>query len=117
MPGYLSLLKKPLPSSDIIQYSSIDKVVIDSIEQALFTVEIEIAGDTYYITEKTGKRLTRRSILDIQKLFIPVSVKSMFLRHNSPYDEMIGHDVNTSSNELLVPLGNYFAEDDSTINH
>ncbi len=117
MPGYLSLLKKPLPLSDAIQYPSIDKVVIDSIEQALFSVEIEIAGDAYYITEKSGHRLTRRSILAIQKLFIPVSVKSMFLRHNSPYDEMIGQSESASSNELLVPLGNYFSEDDISVNH
>ena len=38
------------------------------------------------------------------------NVKEMYLCHRSTYDEMIGHDVNTYGNEMLVPIGDYFAD-------
>ncbi|MEO0442370.1 MAG: DUF6482 family protein, partial [Pseudomonadota bacterium] len=62
----------------------------------------------YYITESKVKSLTRRSIVEIQSLLVGFNVRAMFLRQVSPYDEMIGLESSQGSNELLVPLGNFF---------
>jgi hypothetical protein len=110
MDSYLGVVKKPLLLSDIGQFASIDKIIIDSLEQALYRVEVIVGDDVFYLLEKPGKNLTRRSVVAIQKLFIGCPVKEMFLRHSSPYDEMIGLGEGERNNELLVPVGNYFAQ-------
>lgn len=109
------LIKKPLLFSDIDKSKVLDKVIIESLEQALYRLVIELDQQQYYILEKPGKSLTRRSLLEIQELLIPFQVAKMFLSHQSPYDEMIGHEVNGHSNELLVPIGNYFEGSNTTV--
>ncbi|MGH1441345.1 MAG: DUF6482 family protein [Cellvibrionaceae bacterium] len=103
-------LKRPILLSDLHQFDYLEQVIIESLEQALYRLEVVIGGQIYYVNEQKGKSLTRRSIVEIQSLLTPYSIHKMYLRHSSPYDEMIGHDVNFGSNELLVPLGNFFAD-------
>ncbi|MGH1486616.1 MAG: DUF6482 family protein [Cellvibrionaceae bacterium] len=100
--------KQPVLLSDLSQFNILDKVIIESLEQALYRVEIEVEGNVYYVIEARGKSLTRRSILEIQALLTPYTIGKMFLRQTSAYDEMIGLESTDDSNELLVPLGNYF---------
>ena len=111
------VVKKPLLLSDLGQFESITKIIIDSLEQALYRVEVIVGADVYYLLEKPSKNLTRRSIVEIQKLFMPYKVKEMFLRHSSPYDEMIGMSEGERNNELLVPVGNYFAQEAPKVVH
>jgi hypothetical protein len=112
------VVKKPLLLSDLGQFESIDKIIIDSLEQALYRVEVIVGADVYYLLEKPSKNLTRRSVVEIQKLFMAYTVKEMFLRHSSPYDEMIGmSEGEQRNNELLVPVGNYFAQEAPKIVH
>lgn len=99
---------QPLLLNELSRFDVIDKVILDSLEQALYRVEVEVADQRYYLIESPGKSLTRRSIVEIQALLIPFKVTAMYLKHSSPYDEMIGHEVSAHSNQLLVPLGNYF---------
>lgn len=117
MNNYEGVVKKPLLVSELKQFECIDKVIIDSLEQALYRVEVIVDGDFFYLLEKPGKNLTRRSIIDIQKLFISCYVKEIFLRHTSAYDEMIGLSEEGSDNELLVPVGNYFAHESQAVIH
>jgi len=105
-----SLPKRAILLSDLSKFDYLEKVIIESLEQALYRLEVVLGGHVYYVTEKAGKSLTRRSIVEIQSLLTPYKIHEMHLRHLSPYDEMIGHDINTDSNELLVPLGNFFAD-------
>ena len=109
------MIKKPLLLSELEQYNVIDKVIIESLEQALYRLVVEMAGQQYYVVEPSGRSLTRRSIVDIQAVLIPFHVKAMYLYHQSPYDEMIGHDVNKNSNALFVPIGQYFTSDDKVL--
>ena len=117
MGSHLGVVKKPLLLSELGQFECIDKIIIDSLEQALYRVEVIVGEQVFYLLEKPSKKLTRRSIVEIQKLFIPYYVKEMFLRHISPYDEMIGLSEGKSNNELLVPVGNYFASESQKIVH
>ncbi|MFT6390308.1 MAG: hypothetical protein ACJAUP_003710 [Cellvibrionaceae bacterium] len=96
--------------SDLSKFDYLEKAIVESLEQALYRLEVVLGGHVYHVNEKPGKTLTRRSIVEIQSLLTPYKIHQMYLRHLSSYDEMIGHDINTGSNELLVPLGNFFAE-------
>jgi len=102
--------KRPILLSDLHQFDYLEQVIIESLEQALYRLEVVIGGQLYYVNESKGKSLTRRSIVEMQSLLTPYTIHKMYLRHLSPYDEMIGHDVSKGTNELLVPLGNFFAD-------
>ena len=108
-------VKKPLLFSSMDRSQVIDKVIIESLEQALYRLVVEINQQQYYILETPEKSLIRRSLLEIQQLLVPFHVKQMYLSHTSPYDEMIGHEISGNSNELLVPIGNYFEGMESTV--
>jgi hypothetical protein len=101
-------LIKPLLFKELLKFNRIDKVIIESLEQALYRVEIEVQGQTYYVLESPGKILSRRSILHIQEILMQFNIGKIFLRHVSPYDEMIGLEENAQSNQLLIPIGNFF---------
>lgn len=102
------MIKKPILLGDIAYATVIDKMIIESLEQALYRVVIEIKGQQYYVLESEGKSLTRHSVVAIQEQFKACIIKQIFLQHSSPYDEMIGLEVNATGNTLLVPIGNYF---------
>jgi hypothetical protein len=104
----MSMIKKPVLLTELSRFSAIDKVIIESLEQALYRLVIEVDQQQYYVLEKPQKALTRRSIVAIQELLTPFIVHGMYLSHKSPYDEMIGLEVSDSSNEMFVPVGDYF---------
>jgi len=109
-------IKQPILLSELSRFPVIDKVILESLEQALYRLVIEVDQQQYYVLEKKGKSLTRRSVVAIQELLTPFVIRGMYLSHQSPYDEMIGHEVNSSSNEMLVPIGDYFKNvRDSTV--
>ncbi len=100
--------KRAMLLEHLSQFDYLEKVIIESLEQSLYRLDVVIGGHTYYVNESPGKSLTRRSIADIQSLLTPYIIHKMYLRQVSPYDEMMGQDISPSSNELLVPLGNFF---------
>ena len=106
------LSKKPILLAELSSFHRIDKAIIESLEQALYRLEIEVDGQIFYIFEAPGKSLVRRNKLDLQALLSDLPIKAWFLRHNSPYDEMVGQPQGSGANELLVPLGNYFSTAD-----
>ena len=110
-------LKKPLKLCDLYPHTIIDKAIIESIEQALFYLELEINKQRFYVLDADNKILSRRSIIDMQALLKPYHVMAMYLRHRSPYDEMIGQEPSGHSNEMLLPLGDYFAGESSPNKH
>lgn len=101
-------IKKPIFLAELVRFTIIDKVIIESLEQALYRLLIQVDGQQYYVLEKKGKSLTRRSIVELQELLIPFPIRAMYLSHKSPYDEMIGQEVNQHGNEMLVTIGDYF---------
>ncbi len=109
------LVKKPILLSDLGNFEYIEKVIIESLEQALYSLVIEVDQQQYYVLESENKALTRRSIIAMQEVLSRYIVKSMYLQHKSPYDEMIGQEVNVNSNALLVPIGHYFEQPEGTV--
>jgi hypothetical protein len=100
--------KQPILLSELSRFPVIDKAILESLDQALYRLVIEVDQQQYYVLEKKGKLLTRRSVVAIQEMLTPFTIANMYLSHQSPYDEMIGHEVNSNSNEMLVQIGNYF---------
>jgi hypothetical protein len=108
-------IKKPILLGDLGEFNVIDKAIIESLDQALYRLVIEVGGQQYYVLETASKSLTRHSIIAIQELLAPFNVGAMYLQHQSPYDEMIGQEEGEGSNTLLVPVGNYFESRDHTV--
>jgi len=67
--------------------------------------------------ETAAKSFVRHNIVEVQAGLSHCTITQMFLRHQSPYDEMIGHEPSNTNNELLVPLGNYFDDKIKEIRH
>jgi len=105
---------KPIFLKELSTCERLDRVIVESIEQALYRVTLEFNGQRYYLVDNTGKSLTKRSKLDILLLFKSITIDELYLKHTSPYDEMIGLDEGDHDNELLVPLGNYYAQASET---
>ncbi|MEP4148403.1 MAG: DUF6482 family protein [Halioglobus sp.] len=79
-------------------------VIIHSLDQALYQVTVSIAGETYLLTESSGSILRRHSLQQVRELLRDMPIKSVKLRHQSAYDEMIGQPVRTQDNTLEVSL-------------
>lgn len=90
----------------IRQYQPLDKVIIHSVGMGIYQASVEKDGDEYYLVESDGTPLKANNIIDLQRQLRPLIFAKMVLCHESPYDEMIGHQTQTSgSNRLEVPLG------------
>jgi len=101
---------KPMSITVLNTYKHLDRVIVESLEQALYRVTLEVDGQRYYLTEASGKNLTKRNKLEIIALFKSIAIDGLYLKHDSPYDEMIGLNEAVHDNELLVPLGNIYAD-------
>lgn len=108
---------KPMSVASLNDYQHLDRVIVESLEQALYRVTLEVDGQRYFLTESPGKSLTRRSTLEILVLFKSMVIDELYLKHTSPYDEMIGLQEGDYDNELLVPLGNYYAHEPNETCH
>jgi len=90
--------------STLEKFFSVDKLVFNSLDVALYNVSAIIESEEYMITDERGDHLTSRNLLNLQKLLRNVKSKKQVLRHTSAYDEMIGGPIKTS-NVLEVSLG------------
>ncbi|WP_440054671.1 DUF6482 family protein [Pseudoalteromonas sp. T1lg65] len=89
----------------LASYQPLQKVVVHSIDLALFQVSVVIDGTEYHVKEGDKALLQAQSPLQIQQRFAHLSYRQMVLRHQSAYDEMIGQPVRTTPNTLEVPFG------------
>lgn len=85
--------------------AEIDKIIIHSLDQMLYQVSVMLAGQEYFVVDKQSKLIRSHNILSIQALFDGLNCKSMVLRQQSAYDEMVGQPPK-GDNTLEVPLGN-----------
>ncbi|WP_070963974.1 DUF6482 family protein [Vibrio sonorensis] len=95
-------MKKTL--EQIVKTSNVDKLVIHSIDLALYQASVLIDGVEYFIANDDGSFLTTRSLIEMQKKCRPLHIEQQFLRHASAYDEMIGTTTKKRSNALEVPI-------------
>ncbi len=90
--------------SKLEKFFSVEKLVFNSLDVALYNVSAVIEGEEHMITDERGDHLLSRNLLNLQKLLRHVKSQKQVLRHASAYDEMIGGPTKTS-NVLEVSLG------------
>ncbi|MCG8671426.1 MAG: DUF6482 family protein [Pseudomonadales bacterium] len=90
--------------SQLMTMQPLQKVVIHSLDCALYQVSIVQDLCEFFVTDDKGKMLRTHSISDMQRFFLGLEVESMALRQQSAYDEMIGQPIKEDSNALEVPL-------------
>ena len=106
-----------IPFRKLNKREPIEKVIVLSIDLALYQVSILINGEEQLLSDSKGKPLRARNTLEIEALFEGYNVKDMVLRHESAYDEMVNQPVRRGSNRMEVPLGRNglgFAANDGT---
>ena len=91
--------------SELKNYEPLQKVIVHSLEMALYQVSVTIDDVEYYITEDDGQFIRAVSPLHVQKRFENIAYAQMMLRHTSAYDEMCGQAQKIASNMLEVPFG------------
>lgn len=95
---------KHIKLKDLGRYGTLQKVIIESLDLALYRVLVELDGEECLLEEKQGKTLVRHNQNELRELLSPFPIKALMLRHQSAYDEMVGQPPKTG-NMLEVPLG------------
>ena len=91
--------------SELAAHQPLQKVILHSLEMALYQVSVVINNVEYYVTDEQGEFIRDISPLHIQKRLDHLSYGDMVLRHTSAYDEMCGQPEKLASNILEVPYG------------
>ncbi len=84
---------------------NIQKLVICSLEQALYQVLVVIDGTERLVWDNKDRCLRSRNLMELRESLEHLNIPESVLRHESPYDEMVGMAEKTHSNRLEVPLG------------
>lgn len=90
---------------DLSKRQPIEKVIVHSIDLALYQVSILKDGEEVLLADKKNRPLKAHSTLAIEALFEGYQVDEMVLRHESAYDEMVNQPAKMASNRMEVPLG------------
>ena len=93
-----------MPFSKLEKFFYIDKLVIHSLDLALYQVSVLVDGEEHFVTDDKGKFLRAHSILELQKQCRNLKVNKQVLRRQSAYDEMVGQPSRSGTNELEVLL-------------
>ena len=83
----------------------IAKVILHCHDQSLYLVSVLVDGEEQYVKDKNGNFLKSFNKLELQVQFADQVVGEMLLRHQSPYDEMIGLSEDKVDNTLEVRIG------------
>jgi len=93
-----------MPLSKLEQFFYVDKLVIHSLDLALYQVSVVVDGKEHFVTDDNGKFLRAHSILELQKQCRNLKARKQVLRQQSAYDEMVGQPSSSNTNELEVLL-------------
>jgi hypothetical protein len=74
----------------------IDKLEVQSFEMNVYLVRVEIDGEMGFVTDKTGSPMRFHNSQMVRDLFEHCTVKKAVMKHDSPYDEMIGNPMKAS---------------------
>jgi len=91
--------------SELRQLNFIEKVILHCHDQSLYLVSVQIDNVEHYVTDEQDGFLKSFNKLSLQSKFKDMTVGEMVLRHQSPYDEMIGLSEEQSDNTLEVLIG------------
>lgn len=90
--------------SDLNPSQPIKKIVVHSLAPMLYQVSIQDDLGEHLVYTDTNTPYHATCIEKIKEQFEPFTVRSMVLRQQSAYDEMIGHPVKDTDNTLEVML-------------
>ena len=80
-------------------------IVIESVDLSLYIAHVRVGDNEHVITDRQGKVLKTRNLLEMQRLLRKAVSCEFFLRQRSAYDEMVGHTHRASDNSMELPLG------------
>ena len=83
----------------------ISSVVIESVDLSLYIAHARVGDNEHVITDRQGKVLKTRNLLEMQRLLRKAVSCEFFLRQRSAYDEMVGHAYRAADNSMELPLG------------
>ena len=83
----------------------ISSVVIESVDLSLYIAHVRVGDNEHVITNRQGKVLKTRNLLEMQRLLRKAVSCEFFLRQRSAYDEMVGHAHGAADNSMELPLG------------
>lgn len=83
----------------------IEQLVLRSFECEIYLVDVQIESKVFAVVGADNKPLMFRSQLAAKKPFKGLGVQSTFLRHDSPYNEMIGLEFGAIE-PMVVSLNN-----------
>ena len=91
--------------SELRKRSFIEKVMLHCHDQSLFLVSVILDSEERYVTDDKDDFLKSFNKLSLQAKFKGLVIGKMVLRHQSPYDEMIGLSEEQTDNTLEVLIG------------
>lgn len=83
----------------------VDKLIIVSLEQALYQAIVVIDDEEHVVWDSDTQLVQSRTLNRIKERFETLAIPQVVLRHESPYDEMVGQPQKGHSNRMEVPLG------------
>lgn len=87
------------------QANDVERLVIESVDLSLYLARAVIAGEEHMIADNDGKLLKTHNLLEMKRRLKAVADCELFLRQQSAYDEMVGHNYSARANTLEVSLG------------
>lgn len=91
--------------SELRKRSFIEKVMLHCHDQSLYLVSVILDSEERYVTDDKDDFLKSFNKLSLQAKFKGLVIGKMVLRHQSPYDEMIGLSEEQTDNTLEVLIG------------
>ena len=86
-------------------HESVTRVVIESVDLSLYIAHVTVGDVEHVLTDRHGKVLKTRNLLEMQRTLRKRLDCDFFLRQRSAYDEMVGHDHSATDNCMELPLG------------
>lgn len=84
---------------------SLPKVIIDSFDGSIYQAAVvALGGREQPLWLDQNKRVRCNNLEEIRELLAPLNIHQLYLRQNSPYDEMIGQPLRSEPNTLLIEL-------------
>ena len=88
--------------AELKKQAQIDSIVLLSLSPSLYTMRAVIAGEEFSVREHQ-QGIRRSSAEALKQLLLGVPVGEYRLRHDSPYDEMLGQPA-SAGNHLEVSV-------------
>lgn len=90
--------------SDLPLIEPLRKVTVHALAPMLYQITVSTDQGERLLYDDNRKPLKAINIEQIKAWLEPVAIDDFVLRHESAYDEMVGHPVRGSANTLEVPL-------------